>query len=169
MNLVHLRPGQGTFQPTGTLHAYLEGATVELMANSDNVLRGGLTSKHVDVTELLRILSFEGTAPRILEGRTVSPVETRYATRAEEFLLRRLSVAPGQPYATGAQHSADGLIVMDGGVLLRSAGRGLKLGRGGTALVPAGIPYSVESEAGPATLFAAGVPQVDIIPEGDDG
>jgi mannose-6-phosphate isomerase len=49
LNLVHLRPGQGTFQPAGTLHAYLEGVTVELMANSDNVLRGGLTPKHVDV------------------------------------------------------------------------------------------------------------------------
>jgi mannose-6-phosphate isomerase len=53
LNLVHLRPGQGTFQPAGVLHAYLEGVNVELMANSDNVLRGGLTTKHVDVPELL--------------------------------------------------------------------------------------------------------------------
>ena len=49
LNLVHLQPGQGTFQPAGVLHAYLEGVNVELMANSDNVLRGGLTTKHVDV------------------------------------------------------------------------------------------------------------------------
>ena len=59
LNLVHLRPGQGTFQPAGTLHAYLEGVTVELMASSDNVLRGGLTRKHVDVSELMGILSFD--------------------------------------------------------------------------------------------------------------
>ncbi len=54
LNLVHLHPGQATFQPAGVLHAYLEGVNVELMANSDNVLRGGLTTKHVNVPELLR-------------------------------------------------------------------------------------------------------------------
>ena len=63
LNLVHLRPGQGTYQPAGTLHAYLEGADVELMANSDNVLRGGLTPKHVDVPELLATLSFRDGPP----------------------------------------------------------------------------------------------------------
>ena len=63
LNLVHLRPGQGTFQPAGTLHAYLEGVTVELMANSDNVLRGGLTPKHVDVLGLMGILSFDSGLP----------------------------------------------------------------------------------------------------------
>ena len=68
LNLVHLRPGQGTFQPAGVLHAYLEGVNVELMANSDNVLRGGLTTKHVDVPELLRILTFEGGTPEVLDG-----------------------------------------------------------------------------------------------------
>ncbi len=60
LNLVHLRPGQGTYQPAGTLHAYLEGADVELMASSDNVLRGGLTPKHVDVPELLATFDFPG-------------------------------------------------------------------------------------------------------------
>ncbi len=59
LNLVHLHPGEGTFQPAGTLHAYLEGANVELMANSDNVLRGGLTPKHVDAQGLLDTLTFE--------------------------------------------------------------------------------------------------------------
>ena len=72
LNLVHLRPGQGTYQPAGTLHAYLEGADVELMANSDNVLRGGLTPKHVDVAELLATLSFRDGHPSILEGRATS-------------------------------------------------------------------------------------------------
>ena len=70
LNLVHLLPGQGTFQPAGVLHAYLEGVNVELMANSDNVLRGGLTTKHVDVPELLNILTFEGGTPE-------SSMETR--------------------------------------------------------------------------------------------
>ncbi len=68
LNLVHLRPGQGTFQPAGTLHAYLEGVTVELMANSDNVLRGGLTPKHVDVPGLMSILSFDSGLPVVMNG-----------------------------------------------------------------------------------------------------
>jgi mannose-6-phosphate isomerase class I len=67
LNLVHLRPGQGTFQPAGTLHAYPEGVTVELMASSDNVLRGGLTRKHVDVSELMGILSFDDGTPQGLD------------------------------------------------------------------------------------------------------
>ena len=69
LNLVHMQPGQGTFQPAGVLHAYLEGVNVELMANSDNVLRGGLTTKHVNVPELLKILTFEGGTPEIFDGQ----------------------------------------------------------------------------------------------------
>ena len=56
MNLVTLRRGEGLFVPAGVLHAYLEGLGVELMAASDNVLRGGLTPKHIDVAELLAVL-----------------------------------------------------------------------------------------------------------------
>ena len=58
LNRVTLAPGEALFLPAGNLHAYLSGAGVELMANSDNVLRGGLTPKHVDVPELLRVLDF---------------------------------------------------------------------------------------------------------------
>ena len=59
LNLVHLQPGEAMNIPAGELHAYLEGAGIELMANSDNVLRGGLTPKYVDVSELLNILTFK--------------------------------------------------------------------------------------------------------------
>lgn len=65
-NLVHLRPGEGIFQAAGIPHAYLEGSCVELMANSDNVLRGGLTVKHIDVPELLKNLHFGVVEPEIL-------------------------------------------------------------------------------------------------------
>jgi mannose-6-phosphate isomerase len=67
-NLVHLSPGQAIFQDAGIPHAYLEGQNVELMSNSDNVLRGGLTTKHIDVTELLKHVIFEGIEPEILNG-----------------------------------------------------------------------------------------------------
>ncbi len=68
LNLVVLAPGEALYLPAGNLHAYLSGAGVELMANSDNVLRGGLTSKHVDVAELLRVLDFTPRTPPVLHG-----------------------------------------------------------------------------------------------------
>jgi mannose-6-phosphate isomerase len=67
-NLVHLKAGQAVFQGAGLPHAYLEGQNVELMSNSDNVLRGGLTPKYVDVTELINHIHFESLVPEILDG-----------------------------------------------------------------------------------------------------
>jgi mannose-6-phosphate isomerase class I len=68
LNLVHLRPGQAIYLPAGELHAYLRGVGIELMANSNNVLRGGLTHKFVDVDELLQTLSFRAAPADIIEG-----------------------------------------------------------------------------------------------------
>ena len=99
LNLVKLKPGQGTFQPAGTLHSYLEGTNVELMANSDNVLRGGLTPKHVDLRELLATLDFRDGRPPILEGRASSETGREYETPAEEFALERIEIFQGIPYS----------------------------------------------------------------------
>lgn len=158
LNLVRLKPGQGTFQPAGTLHAYLEGVDVECMANSDNVLRGGLTPKHVDVQELLSTLSFTDGRPPILEGRATSETGREYETPAEEFALERIEVTPGVPHAGGREHSADCLIVIEGAAAVIAAGRTLMLQRGGIALVPAGLPYSLAARSPRAVLFKAGVP-----------
>src|ERR1019366_3159705 len=84
LNLVHLRPGQGMFQPAGTLHAYLEGVTVELMANSDNVLREGLTPKHVDVPGLMKILSFD-SPPSVDESGVRSFTKNSIPWRKRRF------------------------------------------------------------------------------------
>jgi mannose-6-phosphate isomerase len=73
-NLVHLKKGEGIFQAAGVPHAYLEGQNVEIMANSDNVLRGGLTTKHIDVKELMKHVKCEPTYPKILEGEYTVPV-----------------------------------------------------------------------------------------------
>ena len=158
LNLVRLRPGEGTFQPPGTLHAYLEGATIELMANSDNVLRGGLTPKHVDVPELLSTVSFHDGRPQVLEGRATSETSREYETPAEEFALERVEVAPGVPYSGGREHSADTLIAVEGSAAIIAAGRTLPISRGSCALVPAGIPYSIAARGPQAVLFKAGIP-----------
>jgi mannose-6-phosphate isomerase class I len=158
LNLLHLRPGQGTFQPAGTLHAYLEGTNVELMANSDNVLRGGLTPKHVDVDELLATLSFMDAHPAILEGRTNSETGSSYETPAEEFALERIEVATGLPHGGGRAHGPDCLIVIEGAAALLSGGRALEMTRGAISLVPAGLAYSVAARTPRAVLYRAGVP-----------
>jgi phosphomannomutase len=157
LNLVHLRPGQGVFQSAGVLHAFLEGAGVELMANSDNVLRGGLTLKHVDVEELLRIVSFESGPPAILAGETLASAETVYRTDAEEFELSRIEIGAGGRYAGSAVDGPVSLIMLEGAANLVSAGRGAALGRGNAILVPHGVEYEIEA-AGGAMLYKASIP-----------
>jgi mannose-6-phosphate isomerase len=121
LNLVVLEPGEALYLPAGNLHAYLSGAGVELMANSDNVLRGGLTSKHVDVAELLRVLDFDSCTPPVLHG-TEADGWVRYDTEATEFLLRRWDDGVGAGYPTG--DPALGVPVPDSGprILLCTGG-----------------------------------------------
>ncbi|MGQ0739557.1 MAG: mannose-6-phosphate isomerase, class I [Bacteroidota bacterium] len=86
-NLVHLKKREGIFQAAGVPHAYLEGQNVEIMANSDNVLRGGLTSKHIDVKELLKHVKCEATHPDVLSPGLLNGVEKFYRTPVKDFLL----------------------------------------------------------------------------------
>lgn len=157
LNLVRLQPGQGTYQPAGVLHAYLEGVNVELMANSDNVLRGGLTPKHVDAGELLRTLTFEGGTPHILNGDAVSASECVYRTPAEEFELSRITVHPGAAHAS-ASHGPEAFIVLEGAAGFSSGPDSLLLGRGGIAFLQPGKGYRIESANGPAVVFKAALP-----------
>lgn len=92
LELLALEPGQAVFVPAGRLHAYLGGCALEVMANSDNVLRGGLTPKHVDVPELLRVLAPQLGAPP-LATLDEEEAESRYRSPAEEFELSRLVVS----------------------------------------------------------------------------
>ena len=135
LNLVHLRPGQGTFQPAGTLHAYLEGVNVELMANSDNVLRGGLTTKHVDVPELLSILTFDGGTPQVLDGEPVSSQERVYRTPSDEFELSRIALPPHGRYAGDAPYGPKALLVLHGSALVTFCGPIRISGRGDRSLL----------------------------------
>jgi mannose-6-phosphate isomerase len=154
LNLVRLRPGQGTFQPAGVLHAYLEGANVELMADSDNVLRGGLTRKHVDVPELLGTLSFESGAPRVLEPEPVSASESVYRTPEAGFELSRIVLPPGGLYEGLAAPGPDSLIVLEGTV----ASADLRFARGGILFAPCGSNYTLQAGGEGAVLYRASVP-----------
>jgi mannose-6-phosphate isomerase len=159
LNLLHLQPGQGTFQPAGVLHAYLEGTAMELMANSDNVLRGGLTPKHVDVEELMQTVSFDSGIPALLPGESTSSSETVYRTQAEEFELSHIDVTPGNPYVRKGGHGPDAMIVLEGSTEVKSQAGSLLLHRGGMALAPDCLEYTLESRGGQATVFRASVPK----------
>ncbi|MEV5985659.1 mannose-6-phosphate isomerase, class I [Streptomyces sp. NPDC052051] len=95
LNHVRLHPGEALFLGAGIPHAYLNGLGVEIMANSDNVLRCGLTPKHVDVPELLRVVRFDAGAPRVLRPEASPAGEEVYETPAEEFRLSRYVLAEG--------------------------------------------------------------------------
>lgn len=102
-NLVHLRPGEGIFQAAGIPHAYLEGQCIELMADSDNVLRGGLTQKHIDVAELLANTSFCSVVPRILSPVRKTDGWYTYHTPVADFKLSYLNTKPERTYEVCAQ------------------------------------------------------------------
>jgi mannose-6-phosphate isomerase len=90
-NLLHLKEGEAIYQGANMPHAYLEGQNIEIMANSDNVLRGGLTVKHIDVGELMKHVKFEATVPKIFKSRnSTSKFEQYFKTPAEDFELREL-------------------------------------------------------------------------------
>jgi mannose-6-phosphate isomerase len=158
LNLVRLHPGQGTFQPAGVLHAYLEGVNVELMANSDNVMRGGLTTKHVDVAELLKILTFEGGTPEIIDGLQVSTQERVYRTPAKEFELSRIALPPHSRYAGEAAYGPKALLVLHGSATVIAAGKCTSLKRGSIALAPHGTEFVIETQADDLVVFQASLP-----------
>ncbi|GAB2911868.1 mannose-6-phosphate isomerase, class I [Rhodococcus aerolatus] len=147
LNRVTLAPGEALYLPAGNLHAYLSGVGVEVMANSDNVLRGGLTPKHVDVPELLRVLDFDAAdVPVVAPERDGD--ELVYRTGATEFELSRLDLAPGA--TARLDHSGPQVLLAVGGsgeAVAAGGSPAVALARGRAAWVPAG-DAGVEVRAG---------------------
>ncbi len=96
LNIIHLKPFEALYLDAGILHAYVRGAGLEIMANSDNVLRGGLTPKHIDIPQLCAILSFTGAAVQPVPTDTSVPGRVRYLSPASEFqlCLHEVSASP---------------------------------------------------------------------------
>lgn len=94
-NLIHLKKGEGIFQAAGVPHAYLEGQNVEIMANSDNVLRGGLTTKQINVKELMKHVKCEATYPQILSPEADNEGERKYETPVDDFRLSVFELEAG--------------------------------------------------------------------------
>ncbi|MCW2540716.1 MAG: mannose-6-phosphate isomerase [Frankiales bacterium] len=156
LNLVRLHPGQAAFLPAGQVHAYLHGAGIELMASSDNVLRCGLTVKHIDVPELLRIVDFTPTSGELVHPETTGAL-TRFPVPVPDFELTLLGLRADQH----AELPAAGpriLICTSGAVRLRSTGgadRDHELPQGHSVFVAAGTAVRVLG-AGDVFVASAG-------------
>jgi mannose-6-phosphate isomerase len=148
-NHLKLAPGEAVFLPAGNLHAYLSGAGVEVMAASDNVLRGGLTGKHVDLAALIEVLDFTDGRVPVLHP-VLGPGGLRYPVPVDDFDLTRcqLDAQSGTLTTRGPQV----LLCTEGTAVLASADGELALEQGCAAFVPAGTPVTA---SGPAVLYRA--------------
>ncbi|MFE4817079.1 mannose-6-phosphate isomerase, class I [Streptomyces sp. NPDC056704] len=150
LNYVQLQPGEALFLGAGVPHAYLNGLGVEIMANSDNVLRCGLTPKHVDVPELLRVVRFEAGDPGVLRPEASPDGEEVYATPIDEFRLSRYALAEGAAPHDLTRDTPQILLCTSGSV--RADGNTLAPGE--SVFVPAGEKAEV---FGSGTIFRATV------------
>ncbi|MFJ8017848.1 mannose-6-phosphate isomerase, class I [Streptomyces sp. NPDC096339] len=148
LNHFRLQPGEAVFLGAGVPHAYIEGLGVELLANSDNVLRAGLTPKHVDVPELLKITNFEPGDPNVL--RPEGDGEEVYEVPIDEFRLSRLVLAPGGASRALPEGAPQILLCTAGSP---RAGE-LALAPGESVFVPAGEKVEL---SGAGTIFRATV------------
>lgn len=154
LNIVNVPKYQGVFQGAGLLHAYLEGQNIELMANSDNVLRGGLTPKHIDIEELLEHIKFEPTYPNILNGDLKNSNEVQFPCPVPDFGLTKITLSQGEAY-TNETNSFEMFLVMHGEVLLDE----IELKAGELAAVKAGSTYHIQSSGSEtAVIFKSFVP-----------
>ena len=160
LNRIGLAPGEGIFLPAGNLHSYLNGVGMEVMANSDNVLRGGLTPKHVDVPELLRVLDFT-PVPDARVATHRDGIELEYQTPAAEFAASVLTLEGddlGHEVDAPSRHDGPQILVCtEGSVVARSKSDEVRMDRGMAAWVAADDgPIRVEASV-PSRLFRATV------------
>ena len=152
LNRLRLDPGDALYLPAGNLHAYLGGSGVEVMANSDNTLRGGLTSKLVSVDALLSTLDFTPSRPPLVEPVAEADGRWRYPTPAPEFRLWRLEPA-ASAVEMPARQAGRVLLVVAGELTLHQGADQLVLRRGEAAFC---FPGDVVSVRGTGTAFVAG-------------
>jgi mannose-6-phosphate isomerase len=156
---VHLSPGEGLFVPAGVMHAYLGGLAVEVMANSDNVLRGGLTPKHVDVTELLSVVRFTADLPqRVTLGASDGP-EQFFGVEVPHFRVSRICVEPHHHWCASTRIGPELLLCVEGQLNVMSpTTESLTLGPGECAWVCAGEDAYCAAGQGTAYRVQVGSP-----------
>ncbi len=158
LNFVQLEPEEAVYLAPGVLHAYLRGAGVELMAGSDNVLRGGLTAKHIDGAELANILACRCGPAAVGRAEPGDGVEFIYRSPAAEYQLSRLFPAPSSPFRSGDRRGPEIVFCYRGQVRAAgTSGPAVELARGDSVFIPFGAgAYSLEGEG---VLYRASLPE----------
>ncbi|MCA2215571.1 mannose-6-phosphate isomerase, class I [Jidongwangia harbinensis] len=157
LNHVQLQPGEAIWMPAGNLHAYLQGTGVEIMAASDNVLRGGLTPKRVDVGELLRVLRFEVLHDPVLPATDLAPGVVTWQVPAREFVLYRIRLDGTRPPVVVPAAGPRIVLGVEGEVFVGEA-HGIPAG------VTAGTAAFAPADAGPVTVAGVGEVFVAAVP-----
>ena len=160
LNLIKLEPGMALNIPSGRLHAYISGLGIELMADSDNVVRAGLTPKHIDLQELMNIAVFEPDTMIPFKPERNPAGLALYETGADEFLLAEIEV--GQiPFVSPQERETEILFCVDGNLQISfKDGSPYNVKKGESVIVPCGAgSYSL---SGKASVFSASVPARDL-------
>ena len=142
-NIVHVPQGQGIYQDAGIPHAYLRGQNIELMACSDNVIRGGLTPKHVDIPELLKVVDCREVIPEIIPAAPQGNGAHDYWTPAKDFALENINYDTGFSLK-GKAENATILFVMEGALEIRANSTALTLKQGESAFICADTDYEID-------------------------
>jgi len=160
LNVIKLKLGEGLFIDAGILHSYLNGCGVEIMANSDNVLRGGLTSKKVDIPELIKTLKFEESGLKKIKPKIVNN-EYIYHTSAREFQLSKLIIKDDEPFVKSNLFSAEIILCTMGSGEIKWLDSVMELKQGESVFIPFSISeYSIN---GDLHLFRV------LVPSGETG
>lgn len=154
MNLIKLRPFEAIYLDAGIIHAYLEGSGIEIMASGDNVLRAGLTTKHIDITKLCEIMTFAPFMPDIQASPSEGKYLHGYQSAAKDFKLYHLS-ASSEDNALNIQ-GIKIVLCLSGEIKLSSGESSLKLCRGESAVISATRKEVFISGIGTAVIAAVG-------------
>ncbi|MCF8131224.1 MAG: mannose-6-phosphate isomerase, class I [Deltaproteobacteria bacterium] len=160
LNLVKLSPGEAIYVPAGELHAYLRGVGMEIMASSDNVLRCGLTPKHVDIPELLKNVNFSTAPAKIQRPPLDVNFERVYKTPADEFQLSEIVLKNQETFRSETERSVEILICMEGSGMIEPSenGQEMSLSKGVSVIIPSAVPqYRI---SGNITLYKGAVSKV---------
>jgi mannose-6-phosphate isomerase, class I len=154
-NLLFLKKGEAIFQAAGVPHAYLEGQNVEIMANSDNVLRGGLTPKHIDVKELMKHIVFKAVRPKIIQP-AANDHRKIFNTPAADFELSLFEIRKKESIHHRAG-TTEIVLVVDGELILKKNDTEILLSRGQSAVLVYGAAVAMKTATGTA-FYLASVP-----------
>jgi mannose-6-phosphate isomerase len=157
MNHVYLEPGEALFLPAGNIHAYLSGLGIEVMSASDNVLRGGLTPKHVDVNELERVIDFTAGHVPLVQPREISSGLVHYPCNTDDFLLYKMEPS-GERLMADLNLAGEAVILCTAGeiALSNSLEERVVLRRGEAAYMSADAKFFSVSGSGTAFLATSG-------------